>query len=72
MTRAEFVPVWVHRYREQGRLKPRVIAVEKAIKDYQLGLDEKLTYQDYRRLLEVWEETLFHLAGPGSPDILHI
>jgi len=69
---AGYVPVWVHRYTDKGRLKSRVIPVEKAITDYQMGTDDWLSYEDYQRLLEVWDETLTHLAGPDGPEISHI
>ncbi len=69
---AEYVPVWVHRYRDNGRMKSRVVPVEKAIINYQLGLDNKITYQDYQRLLEAWDETITHLLKRGGPVVDHV
>ncbi|WP_418790806.1 CapA family protein [Phosphitispora sp. TUW77] len=69
---AGYIPVWVHRYREQGRLKFRVIPVEKAIKSFELGADDRISYQDYQRLLEAWEETNTQLEGPDGPELSHI
>jgi len=69
---AEYVPVWVHRYRKKGRLTSRVIPVEKAITDYRMGADDRITYEDYQRLLQVWDETLTHLAGPDGPEVRHL
>jgi len=40
--------------------KYRVIAVKKAIEDYEEGLDYKISH-DYVRLKQVWEETLKQL-----------
>ncbi len=69
---AEYIPTWVHTYRLKGKIMYRVVAVEKAIRDYEQGLDKKLTYRDYIRLKLVWQETTSLLSGPGSPDIRHV
>ncbi len=72
LTRADYIPTWVHKYKENGRLRFRVVTVEKAIRDYQLGLDRKLTAGDYIRLQQVWQETTTLLSGPAAPVICHL
>ncbi len=72
LAEAGYIPVWVHHYREKGRIKVRVVAVEKAIRDYQQGLDQTLTAQDYARLQQVWQEITGLLSEPAAPGILHV
>jgi len=69
---ANYIPTWVHVYRENGKIAFRVLAVEKAIRDYEQGLDKKLTEKDYIRLKQVWLETTSLISGPLAPDIYHV
>jgi len=70
--KAAYVPTWVHKFRENGRFRSRVVVVEKALRDYEAGLDQRLTPEDYRRLQEVWAETTSKLSGPKGPEIDHL
>ncbi|ACV61979.1 Putative protein of poly-gamma-glutamate biosynthesis (capsule formation)-like protein [Desulfofarcimen acetoxidans DSM 771] len=60
----DYIPVWVDTYPAAGMLRYRVLAVEKAIADYQNGNDPLLTAEDYTRLKEVWEETTTLMSRP--------
>ena len=59
-----YIPVWVDTYHTERKLRYRVIAVEKAIDDYQNGTDPLLTAEDYARLKQVWEETTTLMSRP--------
>ncbi len=63
ISKVDYIPTWVHTYWEKGKMQYRVVAVEKAIKDYEQGLDGRITAEDYRRLTEVWQETTGHLTN---------
>lgn len=69
---ATYIPTWVHIYREKGKRRFQVLAVGKAIRDYQQGLDKTLTAADYERLKQVWQETTSLLSGPEAPGIRHV
>jgi len=69
LQKADYIPVWVHIYRQNGKKKYRVVAVEKAIYDFEHKKDGLLTAGDYRRLKEVWSETTGLLDKPEQ-DIL--
>ncbi len=69
---AAYIPTWVHKYREKGKTRFRVVAVEKAIRDYEQRLDGRLTARDYERLQQVWQETTSLLSSPEGPSIRHI
>jgi len=62
-----FVPTWVHPYKVGGAKKFRVVAVEKAMKDYEAKADPLLTAADYERLKDVWADTT--VQASGSPDV---
>ena len=59
-----YIPVWVDTYPSGGLLHYRVVAVEKAIADYENGTDPLLNAQDYERLKQVWEETTTLMSRP--------
>lgn len=71
LEKASYVPTWVHRYKEKGRTRIRVLPVEKAIRDYQEKRDEKISPEDYTRLTQVWQETTSMLSAQGL-EIQHI
>jgi poly-gamma-glutamate synthesis protein (capsule biosynthesis protein) len=60
--KVDYIPTWVHTYISNGNKYYRVVAVEKAIRDYEQQLDSTITVTDYQRLLEVWQETTSHLT----------
>ncbi len=60
-----YTPTWVHKYQEEGRLRYRILPVKGAIRDYEAVLDPYLTEADYRRLQEVWRETV-EWVDPGN------
>ena len=60
--KVDYIPTWVHTYQENGKMRYRVVAVEKAIKDYEQQKDKTISPNDYRRLKEVWQETTTHLT----------
>ncbi|HHY36568.1 MAG TPA: CapA family protein [Firmicutes bacterium] len=62
----EYIPTWVHRYRVDGRLKYRVLPVQEALLAWENGSDPYLTEADWRRLREVWEETVSWVAPEGG------
>ncbi|WP_238455540.1 CapA family protein [Desulfolucanica intricata] len=64
LKKAAYIPVWVDTYNSGGKLRYRVLPVEKAIYDYQKGQDSLLTAEDYSRLQQVWEETTALLSVP--------
>ncbi|PKM82937.1 MAG: poly-gamma-glutamate biosynthesis protein [Firmicutes bacterium HGW-Firmicutes-14] len=67
-----YIPTWVHKYWDGGRRRFRIVAVEKAKKDYEDGKDSKLNAGDYARLKQVWEETGSMLSGPGAPELRQV
>jgi poly-gamma-glutamate capsule biosynthesis protein CapA/YwtB (metallophosphatase superfamily) len=62
-----FIPTWTHPYYVDGVRHYRVVAVEKALRDYEAKLDPLLTKADYNRLKEVWADTAVQAAG--SPEV---
>ncbi|NLJ33913.1 MAG: CapA family protein [Firmicutes bacterium] len=58
LKRVAYTPTWVHKYREEGRIKYRILPVKRALRNYEAHLDPHLTEHDYRRLQEVWKETV--------------
>ncbi|MFZ5824606.1 MAG: CapA family protein [Bacillota bacterium] len=78
--RVGFVPTWVHPYQKDGAKRYRVVAVERAIRDYEAGSDPLITAADYERLKAVWADTTVQAVGgpevklqtvdepPGHPD----
>ncbi len=69
---AACIPTWVHKYRENGKTRFRVIAVEKAVRDYEKGLDKRLTGRDYERLKQVWRETITLLSSSVGLSVYRI
>lgn len=59
-----YTPTWVHKYQEEGKSQYRILPVKRALGDYESGVDPHLTETDYRRLQEVWEETV-EWVDPG-------
>lgn len=72
LSEASYIPTWVQICYQQGKRSYRVVAVEKAIRDYRQGTDPTIRPQDYQRLLRVWDETTKLLSGPAAPDLNHI
>ncbi|HWI65692.1 MAG TPA: CapA family protein [Symbiobacteriaceae bacterium] len=66
-----FVPTWVHPYTVGAQKRYRVVAVEKAMQDYEAGRDPLITAADYARLKEVWADTTKHVVGSADVAILH-
>jgi len=62
--RVSYLPTWTHRYLENGRQQYRVVAVEKAVADYEAGRDSRLNQSAYMNLSKVWENTT-GLLGEG-------
>lgn len=62
-----FVPTWVHPYKADGKEKFRVVAVEKAMRDYEAKQDPLITAADYERLKAVWADTT--VQAVGSPEV---
>lgn len=62
-----YVPTWTHRYTENGRQQFRVVAVQKALADYENGRDSKLSNQAYMNLNKVWADTT-DLLGEGLEE----
>lgn len=60
--KVDYVPTWVHTYVNGGKVYYRVVAVEKAINDYENQTDRTISAADYKRLKEVWQETTSHLT----------
>jgi len=70
VTRVEqvaFVPTWVHPYLVDGAKRYRVVAVEKAMREYEAGKDPLITAADYERLKAVWADTT--VQAVGSPEV---
>lgn len=65
--RVSFIPTWVHPYWTDGVRRYRVVAVEKALRDYEAGTDPLITEADYWRLREVWADTT--VQAVGSPEV---
>lgn len=65
--RVAFVPTWVHPYLVNGQKRYRVVAVEKAMRDYEAGADPLITAADYERLKAVWADTTKQAVG--SPEV---
>ncbi|MFZ5640564.1 MAG: CapA family protein [Bacillota bacterium] len=65
--KVSYVPTWVHRYWNKRKITYRVVAVEKAIRDYKSGRDKTLTAIDFRRLQQVWNDTTGLLTGSSGP-----
>ncbi|MEG6616842.1 CapA family protein [Peptococcaceae bacterium 1198_IL3148] len=66
ITKVDYVPTWVHTYLANGKKHYRVVAVEKAMRDYEQQLDATITPSDYQRLQQVWLETTSHLTKVGQ------
>lgn len=62
INKVDYVPTWVHVYQADGKQQYRVVAVERALRDYENNLDSTITASDYQRLKEVWQETTTHLT----------
>ncbi|MFZ5631588.1 MAG: CapA family protein [Bacillota bacterium] len=62
-----YIPVWVHKHRRDGRTKYRVLPVEKAIRDYESKTDPLLTEADYRLLKQAWQDTTGLMGPEFSP-----
>lgn len=54
---ADYIPVWVDTYTQQGQKKYRVLPVQKALEDYQAKTDPLLDQNDFSKLQEVWQDT---------------
>lgn len=65
--RVSFIPTWVHGYTVGGQKRYRVVAVEKAMRDYEAGADPLIAPADYARLREVWADTT--VQAVGSPEV---
>lgn len=62
-----FVPTWVHKYGLNGQKHYRIVAVEKALADYEAGTDPLITPDDYQHLKQVWADTTARALG--SPEV---
>ncbi|MCL6477230.1 MAG: CapA family protein [Peptococcaceae bacterium] len=62
-----YIPVWVHKYRQDGRAKYRVLIIQKAIRDYESKTDPLLTEADYRLLKQAWQDTTGLMGPEFSP-----
>ena len=67
-----FLPTWVHGYKENGTRKYRVVAVEKAMRDYERESDSLITAADYARLREVWADTTVQAVGSQEVVLLGV
>lgn len=69
--KTSYIPTWIHKYRENGRTKFRVVEVEKAIRNYEQKMDNKITAGDYLRLKQVWQDTNSLLTSEGL-EVCHV
>jgi len=67
-----FVPTITHTYRVNGEKRYRVVAVEKAIADYEAGRDPLITADDYARFKEAWADATVHLVGSPEVTVLNV
>lgn len=67
-----FLPTWVHTYGTAKGKRYRVVAVEKAIRDYEAQKDPLVTAADYARLNEVWADTTIQAVGSSDVKLLTI
>lgn len=66
-----FIPTWTHPYTLNGTKHFRVVAVEKALRDYEAKADPLLTAADYARLKEVWADTTVQAVGSPAVKVFH-
>ena len=59
------VPTYVHTYWTNSTKRYRVVAVEKAMRDYEIKADPLLTADDYAQLKAVWADTTVQAVGEG-------
>lgn len=62
-----FIPTYVHTYFENGVKRYRVVAVQKALRDYDDQADPLVTPENRQRLLQAWADTLDRAIG--SPEV---
>ncbi len=62
-----YIPVWMHKYKREGKTKYRVLPVQKAIRDYESKSDPLLTESDYRLLKQAWDDTTSLIGPDFSP-----
>jgi len=65
LERMSVVPTWVHPYFTSTGKRYRVVAVEKAMRDYEQKADQLVTAADYANLKKVWADTTVQAIGEG-------
>lgn len=59
---AWYMPTFLNPYWENGAIRYRAVVLEKAIVDYEAGLDERITAHEYVRMKEAYADALAHLS----------
>ncbi len=68
ITLLEIEPTWVHKYREEGRWRYRILPVREVLNTDQAQEIFKLSAADYQRVIEALRETedTFYVGPPGE------
>lgn len=64
--KASFVPIWTHRYQEQGRLSFRVVPIEASLISIRTGRNDYFTPTDIKDLEQAWSHVLKTIPTPDS------
>jgi poly-gamma-glutamate synthesis protein (capsule biosynthesis protein) len=62
INQTRYVPTWVHKYYLGNKWNFRILPVEKFISVYYHGFEDILRETEYKRLVEVWQDTTSHLG----------
>jgi len=65
LTKATFVPIWTHRYKEQGRLAFRIVPIEAALVSVRTGRNDYFTPADIKELEQAWRHVLNTIPTPN-------
>ena len=61
---AKYIPTWVAKYTEKGKIKFKILPSKEYLKLYEEGKAEFLSAENYKRLGETYQETLEHMDNP--------
>lgn len=64
-----FIPTYVHTYLEGGQKRYRIVAVQKALRDFDDHADPRITPENRQRMLQAWADTLDRAIGSAEVKV---
>lgn len=70
LKKVEYIPTWVDKSNNGGKLKYEVVAVEEKMEEHDNNESSSINSQDYEKLKRTWEDTTNHLEQDNAKLVI--